>query len=124
MRDGDAEVPIHPGYNRARPNGERSLVSAATQPTKNSMMKRGGIAVVLALVVQSLAAVELEFTESVGSSISDAQRRTIQDMAASIENEVRGVLPGLPTGIVVEVRAEERRIAVLVPVVQRSGRNV
>jgi hypothetical protein len=69
-------------------------------------MKRGGIALLVALVTQSLAAVELEFAESVRPSISDAQRRAIHEMAASIEDDVRAVLPGLPKGIVVEVRAE------------------
>src|SRR6185503_10332726 len=69
-------------------------------------MKLSRIALFLALVTQSAAAVELEVAESVGSSISDAQRLAIQEMAASIEDDVRTALPSLPTDIVVEIRAE------------------
>lgn len=69
-------------------------------------MKLCRIALFLALVTQSAAAVELEFAESVGSSISDAQRLAIQEKAASIEDAVRMALPSLPTDIVVEVRGE------------------
>ena len=71
-------------------------------------MKAGGIALVLAFVARDVAAVELELAESARSSISDAQRRTLQEMAASIENDVRAVLPGLPMSVVVEVRAEQQ----------------
>jgi Predicted Zn-dependent protease (DUF2268) len=71
-------------------------------------MKSGGIALLLALVAQNVAAVELEFAESARSSISDAERRTIQEMAASIDDDVRAVLAGLPVSVVLEVRAEQQ----------------
>ena len=71
-------------------------------------MKLSRVALSLTLVTQGLAAVEVEFAEPVRPSISDAQRRVIHEMAVAIEDDVRAVLPGLPMGIVVEVRAEEQ----------------
>jgi hypothetical protein len=71
-------------------------------------MKLGGIALLMTLAMQDLAAIELEFAESARPSISDAQRRTIRELAASIEDDVRAVLPGLPMNVVVEVRVEHQ----------------
>jgi hypothetical protein len=71
-------------------------------------MKPGGIALLMTLAMQDLAAVELELAESARSSVSDAQRRTIQELATSIEDDVRAVLPGLPMSVAVEVRAEQQ----------------
>jgi hypothetical protein len=69
-------------------------------------MKPGRIALLMTLATHDLAAVELELAESVRASISETQRSTIEQLATSIEDDVRAVLPGLPMSVVVEVRAE------------------
>jgi hypothetical protein len=71
-------------------------------------MKLSGIALLVTFAMQDLAALELELAESARSSITDAQHRTIRDLATSIEGDVRAVLPGLPMDIVVEVRVEQQ----------------
>ena len=67
-----------------------------------------GIALLMALTLQNLAAVELELAESARPTISETQLSAIQELADSIEDDVRAVLPALPPMVVVEVRSEQQ----------------
>lgn len=58
--------------------------------------------------MQDVAALEVELTESAKASISDTQRRTMRELAAAIEDDVRTLLPGLPMDVVVEVHVEQQ----------------
>jgi hypothetical protein len=69
-------------------------------------MKTSAIALLFALAPLKLAAVELELADSAASSLPEAERRAIHDLASTIEADVRAVLPSVPNDIVIEVRAE------------------
>ena len=69
-------------------------------------MRRVGPGVLAALCPVAAAAIDVEYAAEAEAALSAPDRVRIEAVAQATEAEVRGLLPGLPETLVLEVRAE------------------